>query len=1385
MGRRNPFDRSFHRLVCCVAFVAGVACLAILQSAGAQNGPRRGSRSSPTSSGDIFRVLADQKMVAELELTESQKTRIRELDGQRSFYRSKEYEPFKKQLVAADTDAEKQQVREDIASAAKKHREAIAEQAQNVLTEEQQGRLRQLRWHRAGSDALLRDDVISALNISDEQRKQLEDIQQQRRTSWRNIDRRKRYQPETVQTFRKTWEAKTLAVLTPAQRTQWKELLGPPPSWKRMAKTEAAASDAGPTKSTGTRSGTTNAAAVNSKDTNTAAADSNGKYVASFDAPPGHAGGTSSSQQPKTNFGTKSTASHGSSTGREQATLSFNFENAPWKVVLEYFAQKTGLTLDASEVPAGTFSFRDESRYTPTEALDVINGYLLTKNFILVRRDKFLVVHNLANPVPQSIIPDVSVDELPHRGRNELMRVTFTIDPHADVKETANEVAELQGPHGKTVSFATAHRLVVTDIGGNLLRIARILKDVSPPENLDDLAFRAFQLKHIPASEAEKVLTQQLNASRTVRNVSAGGSSNDRRREFYRRMMRSRFGRGRSRGGSSNGSNSSSSGTSTQTTGEEDVRVTSDPRTNNVLVFASAAKVKIAEQIIQSIDVPLNGENRFSEQMRNNTPYFKVYRVTKVDSREVTKTLTALMNPESVINEDAGNGTIHIMGTPDEHQMAEELIRQMDGGGTGGQSLDVIPLNGLDPVAVANTLKAMFINEDADSAPTIEADVAGRRLLVKGSQGQIEQIRSLVGKLDSNRGGTAVAGRGQTGTVRRLPVPGGDPERFLQTLRQLWSEANPSNPIRVVPLNNSNPIRERKTPSGRRLQSPGFQPTGVESRRTQTDNLRTRRSLQRTGFLPENDRASRQLREPRGDDAPRSDTRLRNERDDGPQPDISQHRRNNTGDRQLAYYIPGQPLVPRSRRSRFPGTSFEAGESSFGDSGDDSRNAAKKKPSGNGKPAKKGDIGRTRDADTQTKSNRAPDTGNTNHSDTANDDGKKTPNDDQPAPISIMIRDGQLVLISDDKQALDRLQKIIALLAETMPQKTRWTVFYLQAADCTQAATMLEQLFPTSSVATVAADNTSLMGSLTGGIQQMGSSLMDLSGLNSLGTTNSLRIIPEVRSNALFVSGPPSKVRDVEQVLRVLDASDLPANMRDRTPRMIPVRYADVNEVANIIRDVYSDYMQSAGDRGSGRNRSRNLALALLSGRNGGNNGRRGGNTRQQQNVRLTLGVDERTGQLVVSADDALFKQVEALVIELDRSAYDGRRTTRVVQLENTSPSVITQTLTSMYPNVTVSGTTTSTSSNQGNNNRSGNGSRSRGNDDNDRMERIRQFMRMRRTMQQQNGDDGRSGARNTRGARGNGGENGARPRFNFGGRRPSGRRGSGRGGRFGGRRGR
>src|SRR5262249_11859940 len=108
----------------------------------------------------------------------------------------------------------------------------------------------------------------------------------------------------------------------------------------------------------------------------------------------------------------------------------------------------------------------------------------------------------------------------------------------------------------------------------------------------------------------------------------------------------------------------------------------------------------------------------------------------------------------------------------------------------------------------------------------------------------------------------------------------------------------------------------------------------------------------------------------------------------------------------------------------------------------------------------------------------------------------------------------KILMASNDLAALDRMEKLIQMLSASATPKTKWTVYYLKLADATETATMLGHLFPEGTVTQTTPTPTGLFGGLFATRTSE-----NTSGLGSLSRGGALRIIPEVRSNALFISG--------------------------------------------------------------------------------------------------------------------------------------------------------------------------------------------------------------------------------------------------------------------------
>lgn len=97
--------------------------------------------------------------------------------------------------------------------------------------------------------------------------------------------------------------------------------------------------------------------------------------------------------------------------------MRFQFRFQPWTDVLQWFARQADLSLVLDAPPPGTFNYSDTRDYTPSEAIDLLNEVLQTKDFTLIRRGRMLRLVDLKKGLPEGLVPQVTLDDLDKRGR--------------------------------------------------------------------------------------------------------------------------------------------------------------------------------------------------------------------------------------------------------------------------------------------------------------------------------------------------------------------------------------------------------------------------------------------------------------------------------------------------------------------------------------------------------------------------------------------------------------------------------------------------------------------------------------------------------------------------------------------------------------------------------------------------------------------------------------------------------------------------------------------------------------------------------------------------------------------------------------------------------
>ncbi|WP_437191803.1 secretin N-terminal domain-containing protein [Planctomicrobium sp. SH527] len=142
---------------------------------------------------------------------------------------------------------------------------------------------------------------------------------------------------------------------------------------------------------------------------------------------------------------------------------------------------------------------------------------------------------------------------------------------------------------------------------------------------------------------------------------------------------------------------------------QEDPRLIVNERENSILAHAPPDKMEIIDQTITAIDVPGDGE----AQMLQNISKVKPYRLTTLDPQPLMLILKEMgeLSPQSRVQVDDKSKAIILYGTLSDHYIVQSLIAKLDGS---NRSFEVIQLRRVQADAVAGTIQYMLGSEEKD-----------------------------------------------------------------------------------------------------------------------------------------------------------------------------------------------------------------------------------------------------------------------------------------------------------------------------------------------------------------------------------------------------------------------------------------------------------------------------------------------------------------------------------------------------------------------------------------------------------------------------------------------------------------------------------------------
>jgi type II secretory pathway component GspD/PulD (secretin) len=271
----------------------------------------------------------------------------------------------------------------------------------------------------------------------------------------------------------------------------------------------------------------------------------------------------------------------------------------------------------------------------------------------------------------------------------------------------------------------------------------------------------------------------------------------------------------------------------------------------------------------------------------------------------------------------------------------------------------------------------------------------------------------------------------------------------------------------------------------------------------------------------------------------------------------------------------------------------------------------------------------------------------------------------EPPPVTLSVGpDGKILITSEDTQALDRLEELAARLAT--PRKD-YKVFHLKYAWAVGVAMNLQDFFKEEKK-----DRSRPMPwwYMDFGMGQDDNADEDD---RRLSKRRKMKFISDVDTNSILVEGAdPGQLKTIEELIKLYDSPPPTDTQSMRKTEIFHMRYSKAKAVAETVKDVYRDLL-SANDKAlaSPQNNRESPRTFIYS---------TGDSSSSEQKTPkfkglLSIGVDEQSNSLAVSAPAYLFEHVTKLVKELDEAAAPDY-TVRVVKLgAGISPTRLKETL--------------------------------------------------------------------------------------------------------------
>lgn len=423
--------------------------------------------------------------------------------------------------------------------------------------------------------------------------------------------------------------------------------------------------------------------------------------------------------------------------------LMMNFNATPWNDVLKWLAKEAELSLQVDAYPTGSFTYRDPyRRYSVSEAMDIMNGVLLGKGFTILKRQRVLMTVDLGSGESADLVRSyiremaelVNPMDLEKRGDYELVKCVFSLE-RTGVEEAEKEIKLLIGAQGSVVPLSTAGQLLVAETAGKLRIIRDLIERSENPEGARSAKIVTLPLKYVSADEV-------LAIARPLVGLKDGINTSD------------------------------------------DLSLSTDTFGNTIYATGSVEKLQKLRDITTQIDVKPTDDSAPSASAEQ--PYFKSHPLLGSDPTTSMDVLQSTFSgqPNMRLAIDPKTNNILASATKTDHEAIDKILAEL-----AGQSSDfeVISLGKLDTQAAILTLEKFFGKQSKDKDPTTSkgpifyGDSASRRIMVKGTEQEVAQVRTLLDKVQESN----PVSNGIMDGMILMPYTGKSADRMLNQIEAL------------------------------------------------------------------------------------------------------------------------------------------------------------------------------------------------------------------------------------------------------------------------------------------------------------------------------------------------------------------------------------------------------------------------------------------------------------------------------------------------------------------------------------------------------------------------------------------------------------------------